>query len=371
MAKQVMLAVAGAGKTYYICHCIDKDKKNLILAYTHRNVNNIKKELIDAFGEIPELTTVMTFDSFVYRYLICPYEPTLLKRFNREDFERKGITLKQPPKQIIKRNGKQFPNRNYHKKDVLEHYIYNSQYYCATLSELLSTADKSTKILRRISANLNKFFDCIMIDEFQDFREFDYEIIVKLSHNIDNVLLVGDYYQHSVSAINNTGKPFSKRSQNISYNEYIKLLEKENLNVDNTSLLSSRRCPASICDFVKTKLQININADNDNSGEVVLVENEIIDILNNNNIVKLVYKDAKKYTFNAINWSYSKGDTINSVCVILTNEFEKILEDDFDCSKISTITINKLYVAMTRTRGNLYILKQSDFKKVKDNYLKQ
>ena len=43
MAKKVMLAVAGAGKTYYICHKIDFRKKNLIIAYTHENIHNIKK----------------------------------------------------------------------------------------------------------------------------------------------------------------------------------------------------------------------------------------------------------------------------------------------------------------------------------------
>jgi len=62
------LAVAGAGKTYHICNSINTDKKNLILAYTHENVGNINKELIDAHGSIPELTSVMTFDSFVYRF---------------------------------------------------------------------------------------------------------------------------------------------------------------------------------------------------------------------------------------------------------------------------------------------------------------
>ena len=34
MAKKVILAVAGAGKTYHICHKIDPTKKNLILAYS-------------------------------------------------------------------------------------------------------------------------------------------------------------------------------------------------------------------------------------------------------------------------------------------------------------------------------------------------
>ena len=37
MAKKVILAVAGAGKTYYICHKIDPAKRNLILAFTHEN----------------------------------------------------------------------------------------------------------------------------------------------------------------------------------------------------------------------------------------------------------------------------------------------------------------------------------------------
>ena len=70
MAKKVILAVAGAGKTYHICHKIDPTKKNLILAYTHENIHNIQKELCDAHGCVPELTTIMTFDAFVYHNLI-------------------------------------------------------------------------------------------------------------------------------------------------------------------------------------------------------------------------------------------------------------------------------------------------------------
>lgn len=58
MAKRVILAVAGAGKTYHICHEIDPAKRNLILAFTHENIYNIQKELCDAHGCVPELTTV-------------------------------------------------------------------------------------------------------------------------------------------------------------------------------------------------------------------------------------------------------------------------------------------------------------------------
>lgn len=41
MAKRVILAVAGAGKTYHICHEIDPTKRNLILAFTHENIHNL------------------------------------------------------------------------------------------------------------------------------------------------------------------------------------------------------------------------------------------------------------------------------------------------------------------------------------------
>ena len=78
MDKRVILAVAGAGKTYHICHTIDPRKRNLILAYTNENIHNIQKELCDAHGMIPELTTVMTFDSFVYRDMILHMSQALV-----------------------------------------------------------------------------------------------------------------------------------------------------------------------------------------------------------------------------------------------------------------------------------------------------
>ena len=91
MAKRVILAVAGAGKTYYICHEIDPTKRNLILAFTHENIHNIQKELCDAHGCVPELTTVSTFDSFVYHQMILPYEPSIAEHFGCPKFVSSGI----------------------------------------------------------------------------------------------------------------------------------------------------------------------------------------------------------------------------------------------------------------------------------------
>lgn len=83
----------------------------------------------------------------------------------------------------------------------------------------------------------------------------------------------------------------------------------------------------------------------------------------------MIFKEADKYLFQAWNWSYSKGDTVDAACVILTDRFDELDNEDFSIQGIQVSTINKLYVAMTRSRGDLYLMKYSTFKKFKDLYI--
>ena len=371
MDKRIMLAVAGAGKTYHICHEIDPQKRNLILAYTHENIYNIKNELVDACGKVPELTSVMTFDSFVYRHFVCPYEPTIAGHFGHDEFRSKGITTIDPPPKTIKKGGRNIPNPKYRSKDQLDHYITDgNQYYCATISELVMYVKKGKiSLLKRAAERLNLFYDQILIDEFQDFREHDYDLIIGLSKMLNSVLLVGDYYQHSVSAINNSGKPFKRKQKDISYADFVCELKRLKFDIDESTLSKSRRCSKDICAFVKGKLGINIESEEINIGKVQwIAEDQVEAILQNPEIVKLVYSEASKYSFEAMNWSYSKGDTVDAACVILTDKFEKLDKDKFSLSGIPIPTINKLYVAMTRSKGNLFLIKESVFKKYKSIY---
>lgn len=373
MAKQVILAVAGAGKTYHICHDINPKKRNLILAFTHENIHNIQKELCDAYTCIPELTTVSTFDSFVYHELILPYEPSIADHFGHPNFVSCGICMVDPPPQIIKlKKGISIANPAYKSKDRLAHYITRGkQYYCATLSELvLQVKKKRESLIKRVADRLNMFYDCVMIDEFQDFREHDYDLIIALAKQLKNVVLVGDYYQHSVSATNNSGKPFKKKSTDVSYNEFVKELERIGFKVDTTTLNKSRRCSKEVCEYIRSKLGIEITSCNINHGSVIWVDDNALSILEDPTIIKLVYKGASSYTFIAMNWSYSKGDTLDSACVILTKDFENLDDKNFSVNHISIVTLNKLYVAMTRSRNNLYLMHFSTFKKICDSYIK-
>ena len=77
---------------------------------------------------------------------------------------------------------------------------------------------------------------------------------------------------------------------------------------------------------------------------------------------------ASSYSFESMNWSYSKGDTVDTACVILTEKFEQLDRDEFSIAGISQQTINKLYVAMTRSKGDLFLIKASVFKKYKALY---
>lgn len=374
MAKRVILAVAGAGKTYHICHTIDPNKRNLILAFTHENIYNIQKELCDAHGHMPEQTTISTFDSFVYHQMVLPYEPSIAEHFGRSEFVSRGIcTIDPPPKTIRNSKGRPFSNPKYKTKDNLAHYVtMKGQYYCATISELVLQVRKNREsLVKRVTERLNLFYDCVLIDEFQDFREYDYELIMALSKHLNDVVLVGDYYQHSVSATNNSGKPFKNRSKDVSYDSFVAELKNAGFEVDLTTLDKSRRCSAEICQYVSEKLGINISSHGETMGSIIWVDENAEAILENQQIIKLLYKGAASYSFRAINWSYSKGDTMDAVCVILTDNFEKLADDEFSTKEISGSTINKLYVAMTRSRGDLYLMRASTFKKIRDLYVKK
>lgn len=374
MGKRLILAVAGAGKTYKICHDIDPDQKNLILAFTHENIKNICSELADCFsGHIPEKTSVMTFHSFLYRMLIRPYEMTIFRSFNTPWHRTYGVYLKDPPKSFkLTEDGKHRRNPLYHKVTSIHHYLNSrGEYYCSLMSALLMrlkpASKKKESPLDYILQSACQFYDAIYVDEFQDFRKEDYHLLMELSAVAKDITLVGDYYQHSVSGQANSGKPFSKnKNKGYSYLEFVTMMKLENgFEVDTDSLKKSRRCSESVCAFVHDKLGIDIIGEK-HSGDIIsldscdITQKYIDDILKNDAIPKLVFSAANKHLGRYINWSYSKGDTYDNVCVILTEKTNSICDPDWTCT-LTDIVRNKLYVALTRARHHVYLISSERF----------
>lgn len=364
MDKRVVLAVAGSGKTYHICNNIDKEKRNIIIAYTNQNIKNILFELKKKFGYVPQKTLVMTFHSFIYKFMIRPFDNLIGEYYGIKDFVSKGITIISPPEQsLLLPNGIRIKNPNYRKNDCLYHYVRKNKYYSNYLSKLILNVKKGKfQLVEESCNNIKFFFDNIYIDEMQDFRENNWKLLVEIIKRFDNILLVGDYNQHSVSAINNTGVPFKNKRNYINYHDYISYLNSIGLIVDDKTLIKSRRCSKNICEFISTKLGIKIESEEINNGEIKCIseKDEIMRVINDDKIVKMVWEKSLVFDFDSITWSYSKGDTYDDICILLTDTYESLNKDDF-VKPTSIISINKLYVALTRSKGNVYLIKKNDF----------
>lgn len=370
MAGKVMLAVAGAGKTYHICHkLIDGSCKNLVIAYTHENIKNLNRELINRFGKIPNNTFIMTFHSFIYRLLVRPYIVSICREYHSKLIKIRGVSLKDPPQKSIKTNKGYRRNPLYVNVTDVRHYINSkNECYCSLLSSLITHMRKQAS--EKIIQSFSKFFKHIYVDEFQDFRKEDYKLLMMLCNICPSVVMVGDYYQHSVSGTNNSGEPFVNEKKEVGYEQFIKEIEKQKLEIDTKTLSLSYRCSQEVCDFINIKLNIPISGNDKRQGKIIklTMENpeQIKSILMDDRIVKLVYRNADKENFKCLNWSYSKGDTFDSVCIILTKNTAEILDDKIVNLNLPGVTRNKLYVALTRSSGNVYIVSQECVQSLKN-----
>lgn len=365
----IMLAVAGSGKTYYIASHLNPTQKNIVITFTKQNVANLKREIKNKYGEIPKNTQILTFASFVYRWLLKPFEP-ILKVGSSSGIITAGVEIKKEPEPQYT-NGR--PNYKYFKQNDYRHYIYNQKYYASRMSSLVLAQSRENK--KRIIERLCKFCDRIYFDELQDFMGKDFELLsMFVKDKKVQVFAVGDFYQHSVSKSNfTTSKPFVKKGMYLSKEEY-KSLFKGNIHIDEITLIKSRRVPKEICDFINYKLGIHIESSSEVKGlyKLLLTDVEIIKIIEDTSIKKLFFRDSRKYNcLPTINWGYSKGDTYEKTCIILTKTFESLFDEDFSCAKMTPAQINPLYVAMTRATNELYFIKEKDFKRFRTKYIIQ
>lgn len=293
----------------------------------------------------------------------------MLKIGDLEGISSIGVEVhKSPEPQSIQ--GK--PNPKYIKKEYLKHYLYYQRYYSSRMSSLFN--EQKNIVKKTILERLIKFCDCVYFDELQDFMEADFNLIqFFIKHKGIEVITVGDFYQHSVSKSNKTAsKPFKKGKTYISKEDYKSLFPASTI-IDETTLIKNRRVPKEICEFIKTKLQIHIESISTVKGHFELVNDseKIKEMLSDQSIHKLFYQESSKYACTPnINWGYSKGDTYKKTCIILTNTFNGLFDDDFSIMKLSSTQINTLYVAITRATHEVYFIKETDFREFKNNFKK-
>lgn len=340
MDKRVIFAVAGAGKTTYIANRLSRGKRSLIITYTNANYNNLRKKIIDKFnGEWPENIELMKYFSFLYKF--C-YRPFLSDRVKA-----KGIIYE--------------PNSNiYLKESDSEYYITPNRYlYSNRLAKLLI----KMQVVDLLKERLIKYFDEFIIDEVQDLAGRDFELLEHLMTVKMDTLFVGDFYQHTYDT-SRDGNFYKKLFDNKS--SYEKRYVDREIIPDNYTLTKSYRCSPQVCEYVKSNLGIDIGSHrerkSDSTIELVDDKSRAYHILNDSNIVKLHYNNSADYGFGHRNWGDVKGvDSFYDVCVVLNKTTSKFMRNN-KLMELTPSTRNKLYVAITRARGNVYLIEDKMLK---------
>lgn len=340
MDKRVVFAVAGSGKTSHIINSLNVDSRALILTYTEKNLANIKQRVLKKFGKIPSGIKIYSYFQFLYSFCVRPLLGHKLKT--------KGINWQVPPAFTMKI-----------KRDNLNFYIdANKRLYSNRISKLLEQADVIGEVVERIE----KYFDDIYIDEVQDIGGHDFNFLTQISIANINHLFVGDFYQHTFDT---SRDGVVNGSLHNDYIKYKSRFEKVGVVVDETLLSNSYRCSESVCKFITQSLLIDINSHRLDVTNVELVECETHaeELFECPGTVKLFYQSSNKYQGFTENWGATKGeDCYHDVCVVLNLNTLKHFNNG-TLHELAAKTKNKLYVACTRAKNNLYFVPEKFYKK--------
>lgn len=336
MDKRVIFAVAGSGKTTYIVNSLTSTKRSLIVTYTIANCDNLRRKITEKFnGGWPPNVTLLSYFSFLHGF--C-YKP-----FLSDIYRTHGIIYKSNPNQ-------------YEKQTDLSYFMTENRYL---YSNRLSLFMEKQGIIEDVKNRICKYFDEFIIDEVQDIAGRDFLFLEKLMVSPLNMLFVGDFYQHTFDTSqdgNVNSKLFKDKKA------YESRFAKNGVKVDNATLKNSWRCSQNICQYIRDNLDIDISSnrkENDNTSIAFIDDKQQINsILTDNQIIKLHYQNAAKAGFCHKNWGETKGeDCYQDVCVMLNKKtaMERIAGR---LGGLPQSTKNKLYVAITRAKGNVYLINE-------------
>lgn len=341
MDKRVIFAVAGSGKTTYIINSLDLEKRSLIITYTNNNYFNLKTGIIKKFGYIPTNIKLFTYYTFLHSFCYKPFLSDLLKT--------KGINF-------------ETPYNLFKPKSDLDYYIdKNKRLYSSRISKLLIELN----LVEDINIRLSKYFDNLFIDEIQDFASNDFNLLKGFSKSKINILFVGDFFQHTFDT---SRDGTTNKNLHSNFANYQSEFCKAGLEIDLTTLNKSWRCSPTICKYITDKLGISIDSHKKENTEITMIDSkdEALMIYSNPEIVKLFYQEHYKFNCFSRNWGDSKGeDRYFDVCVVMNKTtYEKYKKDELN--QLPATTTNKLYVALSRTKNNLYLMPEELIKELKE-----
>ena len=149
-------------------------------------------------------------------------------------------------------------------------------------------------------------------------------------------------------------------SLHTDYAKYIKNFEDIGIKPDREYLNKSWRCSPTVCNYITENLGIDIQSHSEVETTVKFIsdEDEADIIFKDSNIVKLFYRENYRYECFSRNWGDCKGENCyKDVCVVLNKIAMKHFTQS-ELNKLKPVTKNKLYVAISRSNRNLYLVSE-------------
>ena len=337
MGKRVLLSVAGAGKTTEIVNSLDERRRFLVFTFTRENLKTLNEKISERHGRVPTNVHVMTYFSFLNSFCMRPLAG--LQRRSR------GINFDDTP-----------PQGRY-SGDQPGYYMDGARrLYVSRMAKGLTK-----RYPRELLERVERFFDVVCVDEVQDFASHDFNLLLHLGQARVDMLLAGDFEQHTYDTSRDSG---TRKGLHKSRAKYIQEFRDAGFDVDTESLAQSRRCSPAVCEFISKQLGIPIQTASRRQARIVTVmSQEEADLLRSrSDVVKLFYQEHRRYDCHSQTWGGSKGeDHHDEICVILNKTtLEKYRKGAL--SELKPRTRNKLYVALSRSRGDVHLAPHTFFR---------
>lgn len=335
--NRVLVAVAGAGKTHRIASEIVESghkERVLVLTYTVRNQLEDASRIARAEENRANQPHIMGWMTFLLNEVIRPYLP-----LKYPDVELRGLGINPPTFQHLKRC------RRYFNRD--------GDAYPGTLAKLANDVMKASR--NAPIKRLELLYDAIYIDEAQDLRGNDLEIIAALFKSEIDVTVVLDPRQAVLSTTKHDTK--NKPYRGVKVLGFYRNLEDRNLCTVESLNETHRFVPeiATFSDFVIgglanfPKTISHVTSEGGHQGIFIIPKDYVREYAEQHDATILRWnKSSGSYPgLPVANFGECKGMQCDHVVVIATTPFVDFLVKGIPLPEESAC---KFYVAVTRAR---------------------
>lgn len=349
MNDTAVLAVAGAAKTQLIVDEVAKvgGHRTLVTTYTNGNTEEVRGRIAQKLGGgLPPSCHVMPWQTFLYRHGVLPYQAMW-----------SGV-----PNQIcgVFHAKKPDPALRFVKKSEPLFFLTSGQFVRGErLGHLVAQIAEASSMawVRR----LERMYDSVYIDEFQDIAGYDLDVVESLFQSSLRIVIVGDPHQL-------TFKTTRERRNKKFLGKTGKWLAEKKIGCEVEHRNRSFRCGKSICEFANVvveglNMQAGMEAESAHGGVFVLTEAQLDDYLSVLSPLRPqgLRWDKRKVVDARVpimNMGASKGRTFEHVLIYPTGPMEKFLKDGKQ-SHLKDESRAKLYISATRAKHSVAFVTSS------------